>query len=66
MSHAGCASHSSLQSSPVRAMRLPPDLLNLERERRHHDLPERRKNQRQHANPVARFRSHSCARFSHA
>jgi hypothetical protein len=31
MSHAGCASHSPPQSSPVRAMRLPPDLLNLER-----------------------------------
>ncbi|MFM0758083.1 hypothetical protein [Paraburkholderia strydomiana] len=52
-------------------MRLPPDLLNLERQGHHHDLPERRKDLRQRANPVGRFTlrrdmPHPCAHVSHA
>ncbi|MGF6368992.1 hypothetical protein OKW40_001742 [Paraburkholderia sp. RAU6.4a] len=36
-------------------MRLVPDLLNLERQGRNHDLPERRKDLPQRANPAGRF-----------
>lgn len=47
-------------------MRLVPGPLNLERQARHHDLPERRKDLPQRANPVGYFTPHLCVHISFA